>query len=285
MKREDQREGVEMSYSTTFYRDIQHGSRISAEIILPPIFQAIRPKTVVDVGCGVGTWLSVAKKLGASCVGFEGQWVDGVAPDELDIRVTDLEKPLPSVGNFDLAMCLEVAEHLSNTRGVSIVSDICRLSDYVLFSAAIPGQGGTNHSNEQWQSWWADLFAQNDFVMFDCVRPSVWENRAVEWWYRQNVFLYVAKSKADTVNLPRQSNIPIDSVHPRMAARESFSLRRFIGSFIPPVLKTTLKSAEREIRFRQRSGVYAISSEKVIKNESVDRPVDRERDSGGFRPA
>jgi SAM-dependent methyltransferase len=240
-------------YSSTFYDDFQRGSRMSAEVILPPIFKAISPRTVIDIGCGVGTWISVAQKLGAQCVGLEGSWVKDVGLRDFDIRVADLEKPLPVAGKFDLAFCLEVGEHLSTERSASLVRELCSLADYVLFSAAIPGQGGRSHINEQWQSWWSDLFAKNGFVLIDCIRPGVWNNRAVDWWYRQNAFLYVAKSKCDALALPKQSSLPIDIMHPERphnGPHAEFSLRRSIGSLIPQPIKSGLKSIEREIWMR-----------------------------------
>jgi hypothetical protein len=158
--------------------------------------------------------VSVAQRLGAECVGLEGDSVSDVALPNLDIRVANLEQFISVAGRFDLALCLEVGEHLSQERSNSLVHDLCSLSDCVLFSAAIPGQGGANHINEQWQSWWARLFAENDFILFDCIRPRVWSNRAVEQWYRQNMFLYVDKTKSATLALPLESKLDIDIIHP-----------------------------------------------------------------------
>jgi hypothetical protein len=165
------------AYSSDFYKNIQHGSRISAEVILPPIFQAIRPRSMIDVGCGVGTWMTVAQRLGARCVGLEGDWIQNASLPALDIRVVDLEQPISLDKKFDLALGMEVGEHLSQPRSETFVRDLCGLSDCVLFSAAVPGQRGTGHINLQWQSWWAALFAHNGFVLFDCIRPRVWNNR------------------------------------------------------------------------------------------------------------
>jgi hypothetical protein len=235
-------------YSSNFYADHNHESRLSANMILPPIFKVLRPQSVIDVGCGAGVWMAAAKSLGARCVGLEGDWIKDVKPPELDIRVVDLEQPITLDQRFDLAVCVEVAEHLSGQRGPGLIHDLCRLSDCVLFSAAIPGQGGTNHINEQWQSYWADLFAKNGFVQFDCVRPPIWNNKIVARWYRQNAFLYVAKSRSNTMRLQRQSEIAIDIVHPE-AMRNSLSLRSFVASLLPYSVSRTIRMAERQILY------------------------------------
>jgi hypothetical protein len=183
-------------YDGAFYSQQREGSKRSARIILPIIFDLIKPQSIVDVGCGVGTWLSVAGELGVrNLTGFEGNWVKDVLREEgnFSINLSDLERKIATADRFDLAMCLEVAEHLSEPRADSLVADLCSLSDVVLFGAAIPGQGGTGHVNEQWQSYWANNFQKNGFLAYDVIRPEVWTNDQVEPWYRQNILLYSRK--------------------------------------------------------------------------------------------
>ncbi|MEA2443119.1 MAG: hypothetical protein QOJ12_411, partial [Thermoleophilales bacterium] len=71
------------------------------------------------------------------------------------------------------------------------VASLAAHADAVLFSAAIPNQRGSQHVNEQWQSWWADRFATHGMVAVDCVRRKVWDDPNVAWWYAQNTLLYV----------------------------------------------------------------------------------------------
>jgi hypothetical protein len=98
---------------------------------------------------------------------------------------------LPVGRRFDLAICLEVAEHLSQTAAEKLVKFLTGHADRVLFSAAVPCQGGTHHINEQWQSYWAEIFVACGFDAFDVVRPRIAGNREIEYWYRQNTVLYV----------------------------------------------------------------------------------------------
>lgn len=209
-------------YSEAFYGAIAGGSGRSAEIVLPPVFGICTPTSVVDVGCGVGAWLRVARSLGARDVlGIDGDHVPlgmlEVAADEF--RAADLARPLPHLGRrFDLALSLEVAEHLPVERSDGFVGDLCALSDVVLFSAAIPHQGGQDHVNEQWPSEWANRFARMGYQAFDVVRPIVWSNSEVEYWYRQNAVLYVAASRPDLIGLAVAARSAagelLDVVHP-----------------------------------------------------------------------
>jgi hypothetical protein len=65
------------------------------------------------------------------------------------------------------------------------------LAPAVLYSAAIPRQGGENHINEQWQSWWVERFRNHGYAAIDCVRNRIWNDHEVEWWYVQNILLMV----------------------------------------------------------------------------------------------
>ena len=71
----------------------------------------------------------------------------------------------------------------------------------VLFSAALPGQGGTHHINEQWHGYWHRLFSQRGFDCFDVLRPRLCSNRDVAWWFRQNIFMYAARESGYALDL------------------------------------------------------------------------------------
>lgn len=183
-------------YDENFYRAQKDGSYRSAELTIPALLRYIpKPKTVVDVGCGLGTWLAVFKQQGAEVIGVDGDYVQKdmlyIAKDEF--VEADLEHE--SIGSdgqrFDLAVSLEVAEHLSAKRAPGFIHDLTTLSDMVFFSAAVPLQGGTNHINEQWQSYWAGLFAAEGYVCIDCIRPQIWGHQEIKIEYQQNILLYV----------------------------------------------------------------------------------------------
>ena len=98
---------------------------------------------------------------------------------------------------FDIAQSLEVAEHLYEQYASNFIQLLTSLSDIVLFSAAIPYQGGTHHVNEQPPGYWVKLFAERDYQCFDILRLKLWQNQDIEAWYRQNIFLYVHKNCVD----------------------------------------------------------------------------------------
>ena len=181
-------------YGEQFFSGHRQGSRTSAEAILNPLLETLAPARIVDLGCGTGTWLSVAKAAGVQTVlGIDGDWVQ---PDWLEIpreqfHNADLRHPLRVNERFDLALCLEVGEHLPLERAAGLVSDLTALAPVVLFSAAIPGQRGTNHINEQWPDFWAGLFAEHGYVPVDAIRLKYWNDPRVLFWYAQNSLLYV----------------------------------------------------------------------------------------------
>lgn len=213
------------AYDENFYRAQKDGSFKSASAILPLVAEFIHPQSVVDVGCGVGTWLAFWKNLfNMEICGLDGDYVDRsqLFIDEKDFRPTNLEERITLERRFDLAMTLEVAEHLSPARADSFVEDLTKLSDVILFSAAITSQGGTNHVNEQWQSYWAKRFSRFGYVAIDCIRPEVWASEDVAFWYRQNTLIYVKSMELyrypelQEFYLKHRDGIIYDAVHPQM---------------------------------------------------------------------
>lgn len=210
-------------YTEQFYRDHQAGARSSARAVVPFIQRLLRPVSVVDIGCGVGTWLSVWQECGVGDVfGVDGAYVkpETLAIPAAQFRAHDLTKPLALERQFDLVMSLEVAEHLPAQYAARFVKTLTSLGSVVLFSAAIPHQGGVEHVNEQWPVYWAELFAQADFVAVDCVRRRFWHDAAVEWFYAQNAILYVHRAYLEQHaalqhELVPQTGPPLALVHPR----------------------------------------------------------------------
>lgn len=178
------------SYSQEFFDGIAQGSLAAARVVLPLVFAQIRPSSILDIGCGTGAWLEASRSLGASIT----KGIDRYSPEHVPsagIQAQDLASPLDLARRFDLVISLEVAEHLPETAAATFVDSLCRHSDAVLFSAAIPGQGGVDHVNEQWQTYWAAQFDERGYFPHDIVRPAVWNDQRVPIWYRQNILLYL----------------------------------------------------------------------------------------------
>ena len=178
-----------MNYNE-MYELSREGSMRSARVVVPMLCRIIEPRSVVDVGCGHGWWLSVFREQGCQVFGVDGAHVD---PARLVIERRDFAPAdLTSAdvrGAYDLATSFEVAEHLPASAARRFVATLCGLAPVVAFSAATPHQGGVNHVNEQWPRYWWDLFAERGYRGTGALRWSLWGNPEVDHWYQQ-IFLY-----------------------------------------------------------------------------------------------
>ena len=206
---------------------LRHGAKSSADVMVPLVVQLLGPQSVVDVGCGTGTWLNAFEAQGVSdFLGLDG---DYVGEDALEIAAdrfisADLRAGVSLDRRFDLAVSLEVAEHLPPESAAEFVASLTRLAPVVMFSAAIPHQGGIGHVNEQWPEYWQELFARSGFLAVDCIRPKVWENQNVRVWYAQNTLLFVDQAHLETQpELKREYECtrdrPLAVVHPTLFHR------------------------------------------------------------------
>lgn len=197
-----------MKEKIPYTHDINLHNGESALEVVPILIDLIKPKSVVDIGCGLGDWLSVFQKNGVEKIlGVDGNWVNknNLYIKEDYFLEQNLTQPLILNQKFDLALSLEVAEHLPESAANTFVETLTNLSDNIVFSAAIPNQGGQNHINEQWHSYWIEKFESKGFYCHDVIRPLIWKNKKVAWWYKQNI-LYFSK------NTPSHSFLG-DTVH------------------------------------------------------------------------
>jgi hypothetical protein len=192
-------------------------------VAFPEIFFGQMPHSLLDVGCGIGTWLKVALEFGVS----EIMGVDGAAipPERLllprhHFRQHDLTQPWNLGRRFDAVLCLEVAEHLDEMYAATLIDTLARHSDTVVFSAACPGQSGQHHVNCQWPSYWQALFNERGYVCTDDVRWRIWDKSAVESWYKQNMFVarYFPQEAGKERRIP-----PV--IHPAMMPAFELALR------------------------------------------------------------
>ncbi len=238
-------------YKREFYQNFMSTVHQSADEVVPLVLEYITPASIVDVGCGTGSWLATFQRHGVNDIfGVDGPWVDA---DLLQIprdrfQVSDLSKPLQLNRTFDLAVSLETGEHLPPASAREFVDSLTRLAPAVLFSAAAPFQGGYNHLNEQWPDYWAALFAEHRFAVVDCLRPRLWRNERVEWWYVQNMYFAVAEdalgrhpalARAREATRPDQLSI----VHPRAYLESSVRTMS-----LWKLIQVTLGAARRSIK-------------------------------------
>ena len=187
--------------------------------IVPVIIELTHPKSIIDVGCGLGTFIKVFKEFGIEeIIGIDGSWCNrdllfkNINPSEFIEQ--NLELQININKRFDLVVCLEVAEHLPPERADSFVSDLVSLGDIILFSAAIPNQLGINHLNEQWISYWEAKFKKHNYVVHDILKSFFWDQQNIFWWYAQNMVIVTKRDYQFETNLPIRYNFLKHVVHP-----------------------------------------------------------------------
>lgn len=186
-------------YDASFFAIVTASGVASARCVVPPLVRWLEPGSVVDVGCGEGAWLAEFEAAGCHVTGIDGPQVDlsrFLVPRAAFVE-HDLEQPLDWPADrerFDLAVSLEVAEHLSPARADGFVDELAALSDRVLFSAAVPGQGGYGHVNEQPHEYWIRRFEDRGFAATTVLRRWFAGEEEVASWYRANLLLFVRVS-------------------------------------------------------------------------------------------
>ena len=195
---------MQTSYGEDFYEGMIDSNLASARALLPHVFAYVKPTSVVDVGCGQGLWLRAFMEAGIQDIdGFDGAYVER---DRLHIpqerfHATNLEENIRLARTYDMAVCLEVAEHVSDAKSRQLIESLTNAAPVVLFSAAIPGQGGVHHVNEQWPDYWRVRFEERGYIPVDCLRMKVWNDERVMFFYAQNIMFYVRNDALE--NYPR----------------------------------------------------------------------------------
>jgi 2-polyprenyl-3-methyl-5-hydroxy-6-metoxy-1,4-benzoquinol methylase len=232
-------------YGRQFYLDQVDVSVRAAQVVVPVLQETIEPASVIDVGCGSGSWLAAWIDAGVSDV--TGVDFGEVPPDVLrvppsNVSRVDLGAPFSLDRQFDLAMSLEVAEHLPAERAAGFVADLTALAPVVAFSAAVPRQGGTGHVNERWQSWWAGLFAAHGYLPSVELRGLIWDDERVAAYYAQNLVVYATAERAATLSLAFGApSAVLDVVHPRLWERRvSHPMLWSLGRRIPEGLRNAI---------------------------------------------
>lgn len=244
-------------YLKSSFNSNSPGSLRSARVVVPIIMQMLHPGSVIDFGCGGGSWLQAFQENGvADLLGIDGPWIDRtvfrLAPELLLHH--DLTKHLKIERRFDLASCLEVAEHLPGEVASTLVDNLVALAPVIAFSAAVPAQYGRHHINCQWPEYWVALFGRHHYRPLDVIRWQVWSNREVGWWYRQNLMLYAAPGFLESHGMPDgdrrvPNGPPLRVIHPDCfsfhADPSVMSLRRYLQRLPQVVRYSFVRAVER----------------------------------------
>lgn len=222
-------------YDKDFYQSRHLNTTHSASKIFSILLNKIpQINSAVDFGCGVGTWLCILKEKGISEIqGYDGPWVDInllTIPKE-NFEAVDLFKKITLNKKYDLAISLEVAEHLPDSFANEFVETLIESSHFILFSAAIPYQGGNHHFNEQWPEYWVAKFKERGFVAYDFIRPQIFNDPQIPFWYKQNILFFAKKDKAHLVKETPTESV-VSFVHPDLYLKKVAALNVGIkGSF------------------------------------------------------
>jgi SAM-dependent methyltransferase len=240
-------------YDSVFYRYQREGAIRSARALLPHMIRELRVHSVLDVGCGAGAWLAAYGDLGITdSIGVDGDYVDRsmllVPPSRFIPR--DIAVPFDLARQFDLVQCLEVGEHVPSAASATLVDNIVRHGKHVLFSAAVPGQGGEDHINEQPYGFWRTLFAQRRFRLYDFLRPRIQNEVGIEPWYRHNILFFAHDDVIE--NLAQaiiSAHVPNDAPI-RDFASQGYRLRRALLRFLPAKAVSSLSILKHNIIVR-----------------------------------
>ena len=247
-----------MAYDVTFFDYVDQGAIRSAEVVVSELFPVLRPTSLLDVGCGRGGWVRTWKRDGCADVcGIDGPHVDQASLyiEATEFVVADLTSKFDLGRRFDLIQCLEVAEHLPASSAAGLIDSIARHGDIVLFSAAVPGQGGTYHINERPIEYWREMFAARGYAAFDYLRPKISQDHRIEPWYRFNSIIYA--------NPAGQARLPNTVLQTTAAAQErlpefapwSWHVRRAFIRYLPMPFVNQLARLNAQItRWRTQSG-------------------------------
>lgn len=245
-------------YNENFYDYIDQGSQDSASVVSKLILEHMDIASLLDVGGGHGAWGSQWLRAGVSNVlVVDGDYVDTaqLAVPATNFIAHDLLQPLKLGQKFDLVQSLEVAEHLPHSSAQQFVDSLIEHGDVILFSAAVPFQGGEHHVNEQELDYWRTFFAERGYDAFDFIRPAVAGNKQVKPWYRFNSLIYAneigQKRMSDTM---RATRLDASSAVPNVGDL-SWTARRAVVRFMPSTLvkNIAMKKAAIEAKFRPRT--------------------------------
>jgi SAM-dependent methyltransferase len=236
----------EMSYryDGRFYDANIRMNAPSAAKVVDVLLLAWPIKSVLDVGCALGSWLCEWAEAGIE--DFHG--VDGLHADDSRLLIdrahftsADLGAGFDLGRQFDLVQSLEVAEHLPSGTSAAFVASLVRHSrGLVLFSAAPPGQGGENHINEQSYDFCRGYFRDWGYYAIDWIRPRLKGDKTISYWYRYNLILYASAPMLE--RLPDEvhySKLPEDELIPDVSPR-LFQARKQLMRALPQSLVLAL---------------------------------------------
>ena len=245
----------EHEYSGDFYAYIDAGSRRSARAVAGLLLPEFAIASLLDVGAGHGAWAAEWLAAGVSEVlAVDGDYVraDQLAVPAKNFRAHDLATPLDLGRRFDLVQTLEVAEHLPHNQADLLVDNLVRHGDVILFSAAVPHQGGEHHVNEQPPEYWRKKFLARGYQVFDFVRPRLAGRSEVMPWYRFNSYIYANAAGEERLSKAVLATRVPEGQPLEIGGDMAWALRRAAVRLIPPALVKPIAMAKASLEARLR---------------------------------
>lgn len=216
------------------YYDKQYFNSSIFECDYLPIAEAILiqygPKSIIEFGCGNGELSKAVANAGITVTAIDGYAKpDFSGYDNITFYRIDLNDPI-TVENFltiqnqkfDVAICMEVAEHLDPAVSKILIDSLTSAADVVIFSAAVPEQDGEGHINCRSRSFWHEQFEKNNFLLKDSIRSQIRNNEKVGRWYALNTVDYVRS--AGNPSIKDYQNLVANLVASESAAASHFYL-------------------------------------------------------------
>jgi len=156
---------VENMYKATFFSK-RHKLSWRVPYVCDAICKVINPISVIDVGCGIGDYVKGFADRHVIAGGIEGSknCLPYLVVLGSCIYIQDLRQSVYTF-KYDLAMCLEVLEHIEPEYADILVENLVRMSNKLLVSAAPPGQEGHYHLNCQEPYYWIDKFKNHGYKL------------------------------------------------------------------------------------------------------------------------
>lgn len=186
-------------YDAAFYQE-NLDNRAQYDALGDVIHSLFTPVDVYEVGCGAGLVMARLAQLGWDVTGIDGS-SHAIASAPVEVRHRIFRVDLLGPWNHrtrccDVAICIEVAEHLPDSSAIDLVSwvaELPRISGHIVWSAAYPGQGGVGHINERPDTYWMSMFVNEgwipDTVKTNALRTLMWAWKAQHCYARDNFFV------------------------------------------------------------------------------------------------